>query len=436
LATGRGGYVVFGLIILLAGGFIGYALHFGVFQTRVDMWLSPWNNPRPRGDHLALGLWGLASGGPLGSGFGLGGTRFIPRGGSDLAYASLGEELGLPATLLVAACFLALALRGLGISRRSNTEFDRYLAAGLSGLLGLQAILIISGTLGLLPLSGVTLPFLSYGKSSLLASFFIIGVLLALSSRATAAGSTTAVVIPPPPHYRAATARAGVFFFVFLGVAVPLRLLWVQAFGANLIASRQVRVPDADGIARPHTNPRLLQIARQIPRGRILDRAGQVLARTGDRGERVYPFGAATGHIVGYLDPAVGGPVGFESQFGPQLQGYTDTASLLPLWRMKDLPGFRLPRGEDVVTSIDANLQQAALAALKQGTQGLRDRRTGRGKHRGAAVVLDVATGQVLAAATLPTYNPSTLTPKILKALNTNLNNEFPLINRATRGYY
>jgi cell division protein FtsI/penicillin-binding protein 2/cell division protein FtsW (lipid II flippase) len=436
LATGRSGYILFGLAILLVGGFLGYILHFGVFQTRVDMWLSPWNNPRPRGDHLALGLWGLASGGPMGSGFGLGGTRFIPRGGSDLAYASLGEELGMLATVLVAGCFLAIALRGIGISRRSHTEFDRFLAAGLSCLLGLQAMLIICGTLGLLPLSGVTLPFLSYGKSSLLASFFMIGLLLALSSRATAAGNTTAAVIPPPPHYRAASARAGVFFFAFLGVAVPLRLLWVQGLGANIIASRQVRVPDADGIKRPHTNPRLLEIVRQIPRGQILDRNGRILAKTAPNGKRFYPYGAATGHMVGYLDHAVGGPVGFEDQFGPQLQGYTDRASLLPLWRMKDLPGFHLPRGQDVVTSIDAELQKSTLEALQKGMEGLRDHRTGQAKHRGAAVVLDVATGQVLAAVTLPTYDPSTLTPTILKALNTDLKNEIPLINRATRGYY
>ena len=435
LATGRSGYVLFGLAVLAAGGMLGYALHFGVFETRVDMWLSPWHNARPRGDHLALGLWGMASGGPGGSGLGLGGTRFIPRGGSDLAYASLGEELGLPATLLIALSFLVIALRGIGISRRSNTEFDRYLSAGLSGLMGLQAMLIICGTLGLLPLSGVTLPFLSYGKSSLLASFFVIGLLLALSSRSALAGSTTAV-IPPPPHYRTASTRAGLFFFLVLGVAVPLRLLWIQGLGANAIAARQVRVPDADGRSRPHTNPRLLLLARQIPRGRLLDRAGRVLAETGKDGHRLYPYGAVTGHLVGYLNPAVGGPAGFEAQFGPQLQGYRDLQSLLPLWREKDLPGFHMPKGEDMTTTLDAELQKPALEALKNGTASLRDHRTSHAKSRGAAVILDVETGQVLAAVTLPTYDPSKLTPKLMQSLNADLNNDYPLLNRAMRGYY
>ncbi|MBC8101434.1 MAG: FtsW/RodA/SpoVE family cell cycle protein, partial [Cytophagales bacterium] len=436
LATGRGGYVALGTGILILGAFVGYALQFGVFGTRVDMWLSPWVNGRRSGDHLVLGLWGLASGGPLGSGFGLGGTRYIPRGGSDLAFASLGEELGLPATLLVAGCFLILCLRGLGIARRSTTEFDRFLATGLSGLLGLQALLILSGTLGLLPLSGVTLPFLSYGKSSLLASFFMVGLLLALSSRAAAPGSTTASALPPSPQFRIASARAGVFFVTTLGILIPLRLLWVQGAAASAIAARQVRVPDADGVSRRHTNPRLLAIARQIPRGRILDRSGIVLAETSKSGRRLYPLGAMTGHLVGYVDEAVGGPVGFEAQFGPELRGYRDLSGLLPLWRGKDLPSFRPPHGQDVVTSLDARLQGAAFAALTGGMGKIQNRRSQRPKRRGAVVMLDAETGQVLAAVTSPSFDPGSLTPKRLQVLNADLDNEYPLINRAISGYY
>jgi cell division protein FtsW (lipid II flippase) len=183
LATGRGVYVALGLLAVIAGGVFGYRLGLGVFDTRVDMFLSPWRNDHPTGDHLALGLWGLASGGPWGSGLGLGAPRFIPRGGSDLAFASLGEELGLVGTLLVVVCFFAIVARGLRIARRAGSDFDRLLAAGLSGLLAIQALVILSGTLGLFPLTGVTLPFISYGKSSLVASFFAVGVLLALSAK-------------------------------------------------------------------------------------------------------------------------------------------------------------------------------------------------------------------------------------------------------------
>jgi len=430
LATGRGVYVVLGLIALLAGGTLGYLLKFGVFETRVQMWLSPWNNPRPLGDHLALGLWGMASGGPIGSGLGLGGSEYIPRGGSDLVFAALGEEAGLPATLAVVICFLTLVARGLAIARRAASDFDRLLAAGLSGLLGIQAIVILFGTLGLLPLAGITLPFVSYGKSSLIASFFMVGLLLLVSAR-----GTSAPALPPADSYPVAARRVGVVFALLLGVVCVARLVFVQGIGMDVLASRVVRVPDSDGVKRPHINPRLLSLAARIPRGRILDRAGRVLAET-KNGKRVYPRGEATGHLVGYLDPAIGGPTGFESRFNGELRGFETYRALLPLWRLKDRPGFTLPKGADVVTSLDAELQQAALEALRRRTAGLRDRRNGHPKQRAAAVVLDTSTGEVLAAATLPTYDPNTLTPAKMRELNANADGDFRLINRATNGYY
>ncbi|HVK07016.1 MAG TPA: penicillin-binding transpeptidase domain-containing protein [Armatimonadaceae bacterium] len=432
LATGRGVYIVLGLVALLLGGTLGYLLKFGVFETRVLMWLSPWDNPKSLGDHLARGLWGMSSGGVLGSGLGLGGSRYIPRGGSDLALAALGEEAGLPATLAVVACFLALVARGLTIARNAGTDFDRLLAAGLSGLLGIQAIVILFGTLGLLPLAGITLPFVSYGKSSLIASFFMVGLLLLVSARAPGAAA-----VPPSPSYLAAARRVGVAFAILLGIVGVLRLVFVQGVGADVLASKLVYVPDADGVKRPHLNPRLAEVARAIPRGRILDRAGRTLAETradGDR--RVYPLGEATGHLVGYLDGRIGGPTGFEERFNDTLRGFATYRSLLPYWRMKDQPGFHLPKGEDVVTSLDSELQKAALASLKQRTAGLRDRRNGRPKRRAAAVVLDTRTGEVLAAATLPTYDPNGLTPARMRALNANDDGDFPLINRAISGYY
>ncbi len=428
LATGRGIYVLLGLVMLLLGGALGYLLRFGVFQTRVDMWLSPWSNKHANGDQLALGLWALASGGPWGSGLGLGAPGAIPRGGSDLMFATLGEELGLIGALLVVACFFVIVGRGLRIARRAGSDFERLLASGLAGLLGLQAILILCGTLGILPLAGITLPFVSYGKSSLIASFFIIGMLLALSAR------TPAATVSPPRAYDVASARVVLFFTLFLGLAA-VRLVWVQGIAANAVAGRTVTVPDSDGVRRPDVNPRLRTLAARIPRGRIFDRARRVLAE--NKGERrVYPFGAATGHLVGYVDPKVGGPAGMEARYDATLRGFREWRDLVPLWRGKDMPGMRLPRGADVTLALDAQLQQAALAALQRGAAQVRDRRTGRPKKRGAVVVLDVATGGVLAAVTLPTYNPGGLTPSSLRLLRANVNNDYPLINRALDGRY
>lgn len=431
LATGRGVFVLLGVLALLLGGLVGYKLRLGVFETRVDMWLSPWANAHKSGDHLVLGLWGMASGGPWGSGLGLGGTHFIPRGGSDSAFAAWGEETGLWGTLLVCLCFLVTAQRGLLIARRAATDFDRYLAGGLSGLLALQAVVIMGGNLGILPLTGITLPFISYGKSSLVASFFIVGVLLTLSARQ---GSATPAA-NPTPEYITASRRAFAFFVFCLGLILPLRLWWVQEFGANGIAARTVRVPDADNIARPHVNPRLLLLANHVGRGRFLDSHGRVLAET-QHGKRVYPYGPVTTHIIGYADPAIGGPVGLEKEFANQLRGFDNYETLVGYWRRKDLPGFALPKGQDVTLTVDAELQKQVLRALTEGVSRVRDKRTGRAKNRGAVVVLDVETGGVLASVTLPTYDPVNLKPSGMQALSANVNGDSPLLNRAQSGYY
>ena len=435
LATGRGIAVALGIIALGIGGFIGYKLRFGVFETRVDMWLSPWINAHKSGDHLVLGLWGLSSGGGFGSGLGLGGTRFIPRGGSDSAFAAWGEETGLFGTLLICLCFFVIAHRGLFIARRARTDFDRFLASGLSGLLALQALVIMSGNLGVLPLTGITLPLLSYGKSSLVASFFTVGVLLMLSARANSGEGEQTTLSAPSPEYQTASRRVWVFFLLCLGLIIPLRLLWVQELAAFGIASRTVTVPDADNVARPHVNPRLLLLASRVEKGRFLDRTGRVLAETRNN-KRVYPYGAVTAHLLGYADPAIGGPVGLEKQFANKLRGFDNTRDLVGYWRRKDLPGFSLPKGQDVTLSIDAELQKSVLEALTDGAASVRDKRTRRPKNRGAVVVLDVQTGAVLASVSLPTYNPENLKPSGMRVLTTDLNGDSPLLNRATSGFY
>lgn len=433
LATGSAAYTLFGLAATAGGGALGYALHFGVFATRVDMWLSPWRNARVGGDHLALGLWGLASGGPWGSGLGLGAPRFVPRAGSDLAFASVGEELGLIGAFLVVVCFFVIVGRGLRIARRASTDFDRLLAAGLSGLLAIQALVILAGTLGLFPLTGVTLPFVSYGKSSLVASFFMIGVLLSLSAKTPQASTAT---VAPSRTYDVAMARATLVWVLLLGIIVA-RLLWVQGARADALMAQTITVPDRTGARYTQVNPRLRALAARIPRGRILDRAGRVLAttRTSDN-KRVYPFGPATAHLVGYLDPRVGGPAGLEKEHDAVLRGYGGWRELVPVWRRKDLPGLTLPRGQNITLTLDAGLQQTVLALLKASAAGIRDRRTGRPKNRGAVVILDVATGGILAAVTSPTFDPNTLNPARLAVLNKNAAGDFPLINRAVWGRY
>ena len=419
VVTSRGAFVWLGLVALGLGGWVGYVLHFGVFRTRVEMWLHPWDNAERGGDQLALGLWGLATGGPTGAGIGLGGTRFIPRGGSDLAFSALGEELGVLGPLLVLLCLTVLFWRGISIARRASSDFERYLAAGLATLIGVQGLVITAGCLGLLPLTGITLPLVAFGKSSLVMTWFSVGILASLSHRADR--DTQAL----PPYLARGLSRLS------WAVTLPLLVCLIAALvGQTLLANSraltEARGPDADAILRNHRNPRLLAMANAIPRGRLLDRNGTALAETVE-GQRRYSLGSAGVHVIGILSPALGGPTGLEDALSAPLRGLEDWGSALALWRRKDLPGFALPKGTDVKLTLDANLQKVAQRAVIKWANRVKDKRTGKPKQAGAAVVIEVATGGILAAATAPTYEPG----KPLKdAAST------PLLNRATSGLY
>ena len=408
VVTSRSAFVWLGLVALGLGGWIGYVLGFGVFRTRVEMWLHPWDNPVVGGDQLALGLWGLATGGPSGAGLGLSGARFIPRGGSDLAFSALGEELGLLGPLVVVLCLAVIFWRGLVMAPRTRSEFERYLAIGLTVLIVLQGLVIVCGCLGLLPLTGICLPLVAFGKSSVVMTWVSIGLLLGISQRAQHDPELL------QPYVHKGLGRLA------LTLTVPLLVCLVTALAtqtvlANKLALQLVRTPDADTVVRPHRNPRLLALSNKIQRGRLLDRNGKVLAET-VKGKRVYPRGAATAHLVGVLSPALGGPTGLEESLAASLQGMEDWEQALALWRGKDLPGFTLPQGQDVSVSLDATLQEAALKAIAK-----------RAKRAGAAVVLGIATGEVLAAATFPTYDPT-------KPVT--ITKDSPQLNRATSGLY
>lgn len=419
VVTSRAAFVWLGLVALGLGGWVGYVLHFGVFHTRVEMWLHPWDNTERGGDQLALGLWGMATGGPTGAGIGLGGTRFIPRGGSDLAFAALGEELGLLGPLAVCLCLIVLFWRGISIARRASSDFERYLAAGLASLIGVQGLVIVAGCLGLMPLTGISLPLVAFGKSSVVMTWFSVGLLAALSHRA----ERDAEALPPY--------LAKGFTHLSWALTVPLSVCLVAALAAQTVqangrALTEVRVPDADGTVRRHRNPRLIAIGNDIPRGRLLDRSGEPLAETRD-GTRNYPLGTAAVHVVGVLSPALGGPTGLEEELSAPLRGLKSWDEALALWRGKDLPGFALPKGKDVTVTLDSDLQVAAQKALVKWAGKVKDRKTGKPKQAGAAVVIDVATGGILAAATAPTYEPGK--PIVNPALA-------PQLNRAMAGLY
>ena len=179
-ASSRSVYVWAGLGLLLVAVLASY-LAFTHARTRIDIWLDPWSDPQGKSYQVVQGLVAFASGGIFGSGLGFGYPLLIPAVYTDFPMAAIGEEMGLLGTLSVVLLYMVFAYRGLKIALDAKDGFHQLVAMGLTITLGLQAIIIIAGNLKLIPLTGITLPFISYGGSSLAANFVILGLLLRIS---------------------------------------------------------------------------------------------------------------------------------------------------------------------------------------------------------------------------------------------------------------
>ncbi|HET9879561.1 MAG TPA: FtsW/RodA/SpoVE family cell cycle protein [Candidatus Limnocylindria bacterium] len=182
VATGRRSYVLIGLLLFVAGVFVAYRL-FPHVAVRVDIWIDPFADPTDRGFQPIRGLFAFARGGLFGEGLGQGLPSSIPLVHTDFIFAAIAEELGLIGAFAVLALFLTFVFRGLRIAMLARDEFSALLAVGITASLGLQTLIIVAGNLKLIPLTGITLPFVSYGGSSILASFLMIGLLLSVSHR-------------------------------------------------------------------------------------------------------------------------------------------------------------------------------------------------------------------------------------------------------------
>lgn len=181
VASGRAFYVAVGLASFGIACWVAY-LAFARILIRVQNWLDPWQDPLDTGYQQVQSDYALASGGLLGTGFGLGRPTLIPEVHTDFIFSAIGEELGLLGTLAILALYFLLVMRGFAIALRAQDGFVRLLAVGLSAIIGIQTLIIIGGVIRLIPLTGITLPFISYGGSSLLTNFAIVGLLLHMSS--------------------------------------------------------------------------------------------------------------------------------------------------------------------------------------------------------------------------------------------------------------
>lgn len=182
LATGDWRIVAGGVALLLLAGLFAY-LAFSLVTLRIDAWWNPWPDADADAFQIVQSLYAVAAGGIWGQGIGQGYPQYIPVVHSDFVFAAIAEEWGLIGSLGVVGCFALLAHRGMRLALLAERPFRRYLAAGITILLAAQAFLIMAGVTKLLPLTGVTLPFVSYGGSSMLISHVMAGLLLYLSTK-------------------------------------------------------------------------------------------------------------------------------------------------------------------------------------------------------------------------------------------------------------
>jgi cell division protein FtsW (lipid II flippase) len=194
VATGRRSYVLIGLLLFVAGSFVAYQL-FGHVRARVDIWLDPFADPLGAGFQPVRALYALGRGGVFGEGLGqglvtLGGGLTIPFVHTDFIFTAIAEELGLLGAFALLGLAAAVVFRGLRIAALARDDFSGLLAVGLTASLGLQTLIIIGGNTKLVPLTGITLPFVSYGGSSILASFIMVGLLLSISHRSVSGDAT------------------------------------------------------------------------------------------------------------------------------------------------------------------------------------------------------------------------------------------------------
>ncbi len=180
LGTGRAGYLIYGVVLAGVLGALVLTL-FAHGQRRIEAWLDPFQDPTGASWQILQGLTGLFSGGLWGEGFGEGNPEYTPIAASDFVYSVIGEELGFVGSALVLVFFVVLFQRGLAIAFRTRSRFGLLLGAGLTSVVAAQTFLNIGGVIKLIPLTGITLPFVSHGGSSLLTAFASVGLILAIS---------------------------------------------------------------------------------------------------------------------------------------------------------------------------------------------------------------------------------------------------------------
>ena len=180
VATGRIAYLIVGGAMFGGGAYTAWAM-FSHVKSRVTIWLNPWPVATEAGFQVVQALFAFAAGGFAGTNLAQGSPERIPAVSTDFTFAAIGEELGLLGTAAILVAFLLMVGAGFRIAMRAEPPFEKLMAAGLTTILGIQTFIIIGGVTRLIPLTGITLPFISYGGSSLLSNYVLLALLLRIS---------------------------------------------------------------------------------------------------------------------------------------------------------------------------------------------------------------------------------------------------------------
>ncbi len=395
IATGKKRILLFSFFGLVIAGVAGYFL-FDLIRLRVDAWFNPWLDPSGRSFQIVQSLMAVANGGVIGRGPGLGSPGLVPVAISDFVFTAIAEETGLAGTLALLGLIGFYSFRGIRIALRTQDTYRRFLAAGLIAYLGAQSILIIGGNIRLLPLTGVTLPFISYGGSSLLTSYIALLFLMLVSSQPE---EEPAPLTNPQPYL----ILAGL---IGIGLcALALVDAWWATWRSSIILDRT-------------DNVRLSISDRYIKRGSLLDRHENPINLTqGEPGtfERTYlypPLGSITGYTnINY------GQSGLEASLDPYLRGLQGNPAS-SIWWDHILYG-QPPPGLDVRLSLDLRLQRQADLLL--------------GDLQGAIVLVNAVSGEILVMVSHPTFDPNKLD---VQASTLFQDPHSPFLDRAAQGLY
>ena len=464
VATGRVSYVIIGLLLLGIGG-LGLYHFMGHVQVRFDTWLNPFADAQNKGYQLVQSIYSLADGGLVGTGIGKGLATLIPVVESDFIFSAIGEEMGLLGGSAVLILFLLFAVRGVTTAARAKSDLSAFCAAGLTAAISFQAFMIVGGVTRLIPLTGVTLPFMSQGGSSLLASFIIVALLMRAGDEATGrqaeltgtgvmAAQDAAVPAARPNSFSKAgtrifsgmtgalgagaqagggharpgsrmrrrsldTPESGVLGRVALANRLTREMgLFALIFFALVANLTYIQVYKAQDYQAMPSNNHSIRKAAYVKRGSIITADGQTLAESLQQEDGTYarshPNGNMAAMPVGYYSTQYGA-TGIEKSQNATLTGSKDYSN----WQnaLYSLAGISQP-GNSVKLTIDSRIQKAAEDALAG--------------YKGAIVVLDPKTGAVLAWASAPSYDNNDV-KATLAATNSD---EVTMYDRATQALY